>query len=175
MKKVSALPIVAIFFLAQAILQSGPGACAENYFLNPPSALDPVLAKSPVMSEYCIIGAAIVLYNADVVKRLPREELIEQVGLFLAGTSVRFDPSSIGMLRNGRTRCYTFWIGDSCFVARICPREARILLDVPVLREFDIRKSGVILQILPGVNDILKDRRIQPYNISSPAIVDKSA
>lgn len=175
MKKRSALNVAAIFFLVQAILQTVSNARAESSILNPPSEINITQTESMLKSQWSAIRTALDLYDADVWKKLPSEQLIDQVDISLTGTSVRFHLDNIDEIRKGRVRCYPFSIGDKHFMALICPKEARRKLDVPVLMELDIKKRGVILQIFPGVNDILKGREIKPHEPPSPSPTDKSA
>lgn len=175
MKKRSALSIAAIFFLVQLILQTGYFARAETNLLNPPSEIDIARTDSLLKSEWGAIRAALDLYDADVNKKLPSGQLIEQAGLFLSGTGVRFHLDDMDAIRKGRTRCYPFSIGDRNFMVMICPKEARRHPGVPVLMELYIKKQGVILQIFPGVNDILNGLEIRPHRIPAPSPTDKSA
>ena len=53
---------------------------------------------------------------------------------------------------------------ESCFQPKI-----------PVLSELTIEKTGVTLQILPGIDDMLNDCKIKPNRIYPPSPADKSA
>ena len=94
----------------------------------------------------------------------------------LSDSGVRFDFAHIDLMRRGWTRYYPFSVGRKMFIARIfLTKEAGFQPKVTVISELAVEDLGVTLQILPGIDEILKDRKITPNKTYSPYQADKSA
>ena len=98
------------------------------------------------------------------------------IGPVFSGSDVRFDFEHIDLMKKGWTRYYPFSVGEKRFVARIfLTKEAAFQQGLPVMSEIVIEDSGVTLQILPSIDEILKDCKIKPNRIYPSSQADKSA
>ena len=169
------LPVIlAVLFLVQSIplLQ---GTCAENYLLNPPSRVNLSSPDTPFREIYEVFCAALTIYKLDAIEGHSKEALMRECAAKLPGKEINFDLRRIDMGKKGWTRYYPFSIGDRHFIIRIFLTEERAYqAKAQTLFEGAIDNPAVTFQILPGINDILKDCRIAPYKFYPSSEADKS-
>lgn len=156
--------VVAIFFLVQSIASS-QAISLETWTLNPPTKVS--LNKSDICFKYLFetIYSALSLYRLDTIERYSKDALIREYGNTIFNPEVRFDLEHIDIGKKGWTRYYPFSIGGRHFIIRIfLTDELTYQPKVMVLFESAIQNPAVTLQILPGLNEILRDCRIRPHD-----------
>lgn len=169
-KKVSV--ILAIFFLVQAIPFS-QGLSQENCLLNPPTKVSLAEPDIYLQQRYYVVCLALSIYKKDAFEKGSVETLIGQFGDRSFNQRVRFDMSH--MKRKGWTRYYPVFIDEKPFIVRVFLTEELIYQPkVKVLFEASIKNPPVTLQILPGINAVLADCKIKPYNTRLSSQVDSS-
>ena len=173
-KKITAV-IAVTLFLVQAILLAGT-VPAESLSPNPLTEINASGANLPFKDTCNFLCMALSLYRSDAFKGMSKEELVKVYSPILSGSDVRFDFAHIDLIRKGWTRYYPFSVGEKRFVARIfLTREASFQPVITPISELLVEDSGVTLQILPGINDLLADHKIKPIKIVSPSPADRHA
>jgi len=164
-----------VFFLVQNV--SIPHALSQQTsLLNPPTRV------SLNESQFCIKGlcdaicVGLFIYKYDTINGYPREKIKEECGAFISRSSqAKFDLDHMDVGRKGWTRYYPFSINDKNFIMRICLTSDLIHQPkVEVLYQDAMRDGTITFQILPGINEVLKDCRIKPHDFRYPAEVDRS-
>ena len=153
-----------IFFLI-SIIASPFGLSEETCQLSSQSKVS--LNKESICFRqiYDTLNLALLIYKRDAIGGYSKERLVEEYGSAIFTREVRFDLRNIDMGKKGWTRYYPFWIGDKCFIIRIfLTEEGRYQPQTEVLYEAVITRPAVTIQVLPGVNAILKDCRIKPLD-----------
>lgn len=161
--------ILAVFFLVQVIASSQVSP-QETCILNPPTKVS--LNNSDIPFEYLVetMSLALWFYKLDAIERYPKDALIRKYGGTIVNPKVRFYLERGG--KKGWTRYYPFSIGRRHFIARIFLTEERPYQpEVPILFESVMQNPAVTVQILPSLNEILKECKISPRDLylSSPA------
>jgi len=157
---VSIIPV--IFFLVQS-LTFPRESVSETCNLNPPIKVSMNESRFSFRAVYNVLNIALSIYKLDTIEGYSKERLISEHGRALFGPDIKFDLDQIDVGRKGWTRYYPFCIGGKYFVARIfLSRERFYQPRVEVLFEAVMSDPAVTLQILPGLNTILKDCRIKP-------------
>ena len=173
MKKTAIIAVT--FFVAQAILLAGMTP-AETYYQNPLTQINTGGDNLQFKATCSFLCTVLSLYKSDAFNKMSKEELINRYGPALSGSEVRFDLEHIDLMKKGWTRYYPFSVGEKRFVARIfLTKETAFQQGLPVISEIVIEDSGVTLQILPGIDEILKDCKIKPNRIYPSFQADKSA
>jgi hypothetical protein len=174
-KKRRAAVVFTIFFLAQAVMFTQT-TTAGSYVPNPLTEIRSGAQNIEFKDTCNFLLTALSLYKADVFGKLPKNRLKEIYSPVMNNSNIRFDLDNIDMMKKGWTRYYPFSAGGKQMIARMfLTSETKFQPDVTVLSEAVLENSGVTLQILPGIDGILKDRTIKPNNIYSPSQADKSA
>ncbi len=164
--------ILTVFFLVQSS-SSPQGLHAELQALNPPTKIDlkdPQICLKKLSDVLCL---ALFIYKLDTGYgsannvRYSKEALIDKYGSFLRNFSeVKFDLERIDIIKQRWTRYYPFSIEGKRFLIRVFFTEQYDRqLAVSVLFEGTARSGELTFQILPGVNEILKDCNIRPHRI----------
>ena len=175
MNKKRTAVIAVTFFLIQIIPLAGLSP-AENLSPNPLTEIHAGGTNIQFKETCNLLCMALSLYKSDVFNGLSKEELIKMYGPLLSDSSVRFDLKHLDIGKKGWTRYYPFSVGRKMFIARIfLTKEAGFQPKVTVISELAVEDLGVTLQILPGIDEILKGCKIAPNKIYSPSQVDKSA
>ncbi|MDP2913725.1 MAG: hypothetical protein Q8N91_06975 [Candidatus Omnitrophota bacterium] len=156
--------------------------CEEAVLLNPSTLLrvDTELGRSINPSAkvpsiyfkqiYGIMCMALSIYKADAVRHSSKEDLIRRYDGAFPDRSARFDLNNIDIGKKGWTRYYPFAAGNKNFIARIFLTEERFYQpNAPVLFQAHIDNPAVTIQILPGVNEILRGCQIKPHPAIYPA------
>ena len=173
-KKITAVMAVTLF-VVQAILLTGP-APAESLPSNPLTEINTSGANLPFKDTCNFLCMALSLYRSDAFKGMTKEELITAYSPMLSGSDVRFDLARVDLMKKGWTRYYPFSVGEKSFVARIfLTKEAYFQPKVQVLSELAIEDSGVTIQVLPGIDEILNDCKIKPNKACYSFLADSSA
>ena len=172
-KKITAL-IAVTLFLVQAITLTGV-ASPESLSPNPLTEINTGGANLPFKEACNFLCVALSLYRSDAFKSISKEELIKTYGSMLSGSGVRFDLERIDLMKSGWTRYYPFSVGERRFVARIfLTRETSFQPKIRVLSELTIEDLEVTIQILPDVNEILKDIKTKPNKAYHSLLSDSS-
>lgn len=173
-KKITAV-IAVTLFLVQVAPFAGI-APAENLSPNPLTEINTSGASIPFKDTCNFLCMALSLYRSDVIKGMPKEELVKVYSSMLPDSDIRFDFANIDLMKKGWTRYYPFSVGQKKFVARIfLTKEAYFQQKIQVISELAIEDSGVTIQILPGIDEILNDCRIKPNKVYQSLLADKSA
>ena len=154
---------MAIFFLVQ-VISSPHESFAETCALNPPTKVSLNNPDICFKQVYEVFYLVLSIYKSDAVEKRPKETLLRELGT-LFDSEVRFDIEHIDIGKKGWTRYYPFCIDGKSFIARIfLTGERAYQPEVAVLFEAIVEDPSVTIQILPGINAILKDCNIRPYN-----------
>jgi hypothetical protein len=152
----------------------GADPAPQNYPL-PQSKIDLKESGNLFKYTYGVSCLALSIYKADAVNRLSKETILKDYGKIASGGELTFDLNNIGIGKRGWTRHYVFSVGDRQFIARIFLTKERFYQPkVKVLYEISMESPEVTLQILPGLNSILKDCRIKPQDFSFSRQTDSS-
>jgi len=164
--------VLAIFLLAQVIsLPQNLGA--EIQALNPPSRI-----SEPFFQQIsAALSFAISLYERDVLGPASRYEIKKELQKYNNG-DVCFDLDN--MIRKGLICYYHFSVSGENFtknfIIRIFPTAKSVdKPDVDILYEMTVSNPPVTCQVLPGVNDILKDVVIKPHRVYDNKEVARSS
>ena len=177
-RKISSI-ILTIFLLVQSIsiceLSAGTG------LLSPPTKVslnESQVCIKPLCETICL---ALLIYKLDAREGYSKEIIRREYGEFINRSSeVHFDLNNIDMGRKvfrkgGWTRYYPFSVGPRQFIIRIFLYEERYCQPwVPAIYEDRTSGGELVFQILPGINELLKDCRIKPNNLSLESPVNTS-
>jgi hypothetical protein len=154
-----------LFFLVQGI--SIPGLSAETLSLNPPTRVSLNESQLCIKNICDIYYLGLFIYKMDAKNRQSKDDIIDKYSGFISNfSSVKFDLEHMDIGKKGWTRYYPFSINGMNFIARVfLAREHQFQPKVKVLFEAATSDSELIFQVLPGVNDILADCSIKPYNL----------
>jgi len=114
---------------------------------------------------------ALFIYKLDAEKRYSKEKIKKEYSDFINRFSeAQFDLESMDIGKKGWTRYYPFSVNGQSFIIRFFLASEIILRskEIPeekALYQDTIRNGKIIFQILPGVNEILKDRQIKPQAV----------
>lgn len=150
--------VLAIFFLVQVCCLS-QNLGAEVYALHPASRISEQSLQQASTAYYLTITA----YEKELFSPAFRYE-IENEAARLNSNGVRLDFDN--MSRDGLICLYPVTIGGKSFLMKIFMTAKNV--EAPGLRiidEMNIDSPPVTCQVLPCVNDILKDCRIKPDRI----------
>ena len=175
MNKKRTAVLTVTFFLVQAFFLSG-FAPAEVYLLNPPTGIGTAGANTPLKNTCGIFFKALELYKADALEGLAKDEIIKRYNDVCADSPVKFDLENLDLVRKGWTRYYPFSIDGRNFVARVfLTKETIFQPKINPISELVLNRLGITVQILPGINEILSDRRIKPNKVYDPSIAGRSS
>ena len=154
--------ILAIFLLVQGI--SVGKLSAGTCLLSPPTKVSLNESQICIKPSFSAICAALFLYKLDVRNGYSKDRIKETYGEFIHRFSdAQFDLDRMDMGKKGWTRYYPFSIGDKQYIMRIFLYEERYCQEqLPVIYEDYTRNKELVFQILPGINEMLKDSRIKP-------------
>jgi hypothetical protein len=165
---------LAIFFLVQSMMLP-PMASAVNYPLTQIKT-DSSYPDGYFKKTYDFIRFGLLLYKLDAIDRSSREDLISAAGKMILSPGVSFDLDNIDLVRKGWTRYYPFSIDGKDFIMRIfLTAERPYQTEAPVLYEGSINNPAVTFQVLPSINEILSDCKIQPHRTYSSSEVNRSS
>ncbi len=165
--------LLGIFFLVQ--VTSSYSLSTETYPLNPQTKVSQHEANVPFQQVHDTVYLALAIYKADAINGESREEIARRFGAALFGRTVQFDFNLMDLGKKGWTRYYPIYIADKPFIVRVfLTDEYAYQPKVPVLFEAAMTNPAVTIQVLPGVNSILKDCRIKPYRIYSDSETGRS-
>lgn len=155
--------IAAVFFLVPAISFSHE-LSAETWLLSPPSKVSLNETNGYFKQLYDVLYLALSIYKSDAFNRYSKEALIREYGSALVNSQVRFDLEHIDIGKKGWTRYYPFSVDNKRFILRIfLTEEYSYQPKVAVLFEVNFNNPAVTLQVLPGINAILKDCKIKQH------------
>lgn len=157
--------LVTAVFLMQMIVLVGVSA-ESSFLLSPPTKIDNNNPNIVLMCKNDIIRASLFVYHLDAFERRPKKEIAEAYGAALSAfPHIVFDLEHIDLGKKGWTRYYPVSVGNEHLIVRIFLSEERFFQpDVQVLEEILIKKLGVTVQILPGINEMLKNHPIGPID-----------
>lgn len=154
--------IAAMVFLIQAMIFPRE-LFPETFHLNPPIRAGINESRLSFRAVYNVLSLALLVYKLDTVENYSKERMLSEYGRDLSGPDIKLDINKIDVGRDGRTRYYPFYAGKKCFVARIFPSRKKFYQPkMEVLYEASISNPAVTIQILPDLNTILKDCRVEP-------------
>lgn len=167
-----------ILFLVFALPSLPAFSEIENLPLNPPfSKLQDSLRsqrKVNFIKEFNILTFALGMYYLDAKERLSKEEVKKKLAwdsaIWDKEFDIAFDMDNIDFKRKGFTRYYPFNIEGRDFIIRIFD-----VRDKGYLPEFEVFNEGVFedsktgFQVIPGINTIIKNRKIKKVLLPSPA------
>ena len=162
------IAIIAIFLVqGTAALQ---GALAESSSLNPPTKVNLNSQDIGFIDKYSIVHQAVYLYKIDAIGKAHRQEIIADYNTWTTSdTCAIFNVYNIE--KDGWTRYYPVTVSDHVLTVRVFLTSKRdCQAEVQVLYEGSIENPPVTFQVLPGVNDIIKDRQMKPHRPNYNAI-----
>lgn len=166
--------LLVIFFLIQNTMPS-VALSMEGDPLNPLTSININNSDQVMRKIYDAICLGVFLYELDVVKRLPKEEIEKNYPELLLNSLARFDIKNMDLGKKGWTRYYPFSVGDKSFIMRIfLTSESAHQPSLTILYEGTIASPAVTFQVLPPLNDILSDCKIKPRRAYSSSEVNHS-
>lgn len=161
--------VLAMLFLAQVT------AFPETSYAETASLADTKLPSNCFRQLYSILYVALSIYKSDTIKGYSKEAIKDEFSGSFFNREVRFDLERIDIGKKGWTRYYPFSVGKEHFIVRIfLTEELAYQSKAPVLFEASIVNPAVTAQVLPGINDIIKDCRIRPYTFSPVSQTERS-
>lgn len=156
--------VLAIFFLVQsaAVAQN---LDAEIYALNIPSRIaDPYFRNMNIAAE-----AALSIYKKHELDKISKEDILRQFFGGAVNEYVKFDLDDLRLGKGGWTRYYPVSILGENFIARVFLTDEEVLqYKAEVLFQARIEKpQRITCQIIPNVNEILRDCKIEPHKVYS--------
>lgn len=172
MNKNRLLLIIVCLFLVHS--QLGIASSLGTLPLTPPGKVSPLETNQEIifLKEFNILAFALGMYYLEAEERLSKDDLKERLSETLDRWedkfNVIFDLDNI--VKHGFTRDYPFTVKNKSFIIRLFDVKdgyhvrRRLPDEVKILYEGEF-KEGIRFQILPGINAILKDEKIEPHEV----------
>ena len=148
---------------------------ARTYILSPNQQVSPTETNpdETLLQRFNILAFALNLYSLDAHERLSKEGIQERLKdlprLFEQKFGITFDLDNIDFKRKGFTRYYPFRVHERQFIIRIFNiQERHFLQEVEVLYEGAFEKQQVGFQVLPGIDVILEEKKIEKMTFALP-------
>ncbi|GEM_PF-1435254 len=160
--------LIAIACLILVHTMSAAATEIGTYLLNPLKKVSPTETglKEIFAREFNILAFALGIYHLDVEKRFSKnaikKHLIIGAGKCEKILSVVFDLDNIDFRRKGLTRYYPFKAGGNDYIIRVFHSgERHYLEDFEIFYEGVFEESSIGFQIIPGINEILKEKKAE--------------
>lgn len=148
----------------------------RTLLLTPPQKVSPIETNPEFtfLKEFNILTFALALYHLDAKEHLTKDiikrRLATDCAVWKKALNIDFDLDNIDLNKRGFTRYYPFSINGKDFIVRIFDmKERHFLPEFDVFYEALFEDSGVGLQIIPGINTVLKSKRVEKVHLSNSA------
>jgi hypothetical protein len=144
--------------------------------INPLKKVSPteISIKENFAREFNVLAFALGLYYLDTHGRLSKDEIKEKltgdIDKCRESFALSFDLDNIDFRKKGFTRYYPFRVNDKDYIIRIFDvNERHYLAASEVFYEGVFEESKLGFQILPGINEMLKNTKAAKLPIYEPA------
>jgi len=169
------LIVMLLLFLGQTQVEPSTKPLTSSLNLN--KRITPVeFSRFEVFAkEFNMLAFALGVYYLDARSRLPKDEIKEELlnvpKVWEEKFGIRFDLDKIDFKKKGFTRYYPFIMNDKDFIIRIFEMQDRHYLEsFEVYYEGAFEDSNIGFQIIPGINSILKDEKIEKISITDSSV-----
>ena len=171
------VPLAICLFLVHT--QITASSDSGTFSINPAKRVSPteISIKEIFAKEFNILAFALGMYHSDAVERLSKNAIKEKFAGELDSCESEFDVSfdleNMDFGRRGFTRYYPFSVNGRDYIIRIFDiREKGYLSDFEILCEGEFEDSKLGFQILPGLNELLEQRKPEKLRIYNPAVCE---
>ena len=174
MNKSKLLAILLSLFWVHAT--SATAMNSGTFPLSPSQKVSPTETNQnvPFLQKFNVLAFALGLYHLDVKERLSKEGIRDRLpdasSALDKRLGVSFDIENMHFNRKGFTRYYPFSIEGRQFIIRIFDvGEKHYLPELDVYFEGVFEASGIGFQVIPGIDQILEDKKIEKMTFRLPA------
>jgi hypothetical protein len=163
---------LSVLFLLSLATGGAASADAGAPALNPSTRLSNLYFR-----QVCAIFlTALDIYKMDAVQGMRKDAIKRGLGRSSGPDGAIFDLDRIDAKRKGWTRYYPVEIGGRSLIVRVfLTAEASYQEKLPYIEKMGFSDPAVTVEILPGINAMLGQEKIRPFNLDPVSPADRNS